>query len=326
MTDRENLANDLYNLLIASGQLTEEIKQRIVIVLDSYEVQRRVTEVSVPDPTDNANLLQRFSVAKAVAGRSKRTIEQYLRALKKFIEVTGKQLLDISPDDFRLYLAHRMLDGNIKGYTIQNERCYISTFYDWAVGSELIVRNPIKMVDGIKITKVPKEAFSEIEIEKIRAACKNLKEKALIETLLSTACRISELTSIKISDIHDNQIMVCGKGNKYARVYLNGKAIYAIRAYLETRTDDNPYLFPGRKSTAASRGIQKTLKEIGKRAGVEKVHAHRFRRTAATFALRHGMPIEMVSKMLRHERLQTTMIYLDIDDRELQYQHQKYVG
>lgn len=326
MTDRESLTNDLYNILIAQNALTDEIQQRIVIALDQYEVQKRVTDVVVADPTDNENVIKRFMVAKAVAGRSKKTIEQYVRAVRKFAGAVNKKLLDVVPDDFRAYLAHRMIDDGRTGITLVNERCFISAFYDWAVSAELIMRNPIKMVDPIKVPKKPKKAFSELEIEKLRAACKTLKEKAVIETLLSTACRISELMSIRTCDIDGTRIMVKGKGNKYGPVYLNSRAAYAIEAYINSRTDNSPYLFPGRSGEGTSAGVQKILKELGARAGVTDVHPHRFRRTAATMALRHGMSIEMVSKMLRHERLQTTMIYLDLDDRELQYQHAKYVG
>jgi len=326
MTERENLANDIYSILIMHGCINEDIKQRVVIALDQYEVQRRMTDIVVADPNDNANVIRRFMVAKAVAGRSEKTIEQYVRALKKFIRITGKQLLDVTPDDFRLYIAHRMIDDEAKGVTLVNERNYISTFYDWAVSTELITRNPIKMTDQIKVATIPKKAFTEIECEKLRNACQTLKERAVVETLFSTACRVSELASIKTQHIDGSRILVCGKGNKYAQVYLNPKAVYAIEAYINSRTDDNPYLIPGRTGRTSNRSIEKMLKVIGDRAGVENVHPHRFRRTSATMALRHGMSIEMVSKMLRHERLETTMIYLDLDDNELAYQHQKYVG
>lgn len=64
---------------------------------------------------------------------------------------------------------------------------------------------------------------------------------------------------------------------------------------------------------------------IAKRAGVENVHPHRFRRTGATFALSQGMPIIQVSKLLGHNDLNTTQIYLDISDEELMRGHEKYV-
>ena len=71
--------------------------------------------------------------------------------------------------------------------------------------------------------------------------------------------------------------------------------------------------------------IEHHVKMIGKRAGVDNVHPHRFRRTGATLALRQGMPLLIVSKILGHESVETTEIYLDISDKELEQNHEKYV-
>ena len=71
--------------------------------------------------------------------------------------------------------------------------------------------------------------------------------------------------------------------------------------------------------------IEASLRKIGRRAQVENVHPHRFRRTCATMALRRGMPIEQVSMMLGHEQISTTQIYLDIDETDLKQAHKKYV-
>ena len=72
--------------------------------------------------------------------------------------------------------------------------------------------------------------------------------------------------------------------------------------------------------------VETAVRKLGKKAGVEHTHPHRFRRTGATFALRRGMPIEQVSKLLGHESIETTQIYLDISERELEQGHKKYVG
>ena len=66
-------------------------------------------------------------------------------------------------------------------------------------------------------------------------------------------------------------------------------------------------------------------RRLGKRVGVTGVHPHRFRRTCATMALKRGMPIEPVSKMLGHEQRTTTQIYLDLNERDLEIAHEKYV-
>ena len=71
--------------------------------------------------------------------------------------------------------------------------------------------------------------------------------------------------------------------------------------------------------------VSTILRKLAKRAGVEHANPHKFRRTCATMALRRGMPIEQVSKMLGHEDVSTTQIYLDLSEDDLKQAHKKYV-
>lgn len=94
-------------------------------------------------------------------------------------------------------------------------------------------------------------------------------------------------------------------------------------------TVQNPFWYRNTKLVGDSKrdksSIETTLRRLGKKAGVENVHPHRFRRTCATMALRRGMPLELVSKMLGHEQIATTQIYLDLSEHELEEAHKKYV-
>ena len=199
------------------------------------------------------------------------------------------------------------------------------------------------------------KAFKDDDIELMRTLLRDWREKAVFETLLSTGCRVSELCSIKITDIQeDGTIYILGKGNKYRNVYLNAKAKITIQKYLEERKDNNPYLFPraissfvseasksGRAKThewykfadlvsedqpSGNSTIEEMVRRLGKKANVDNVHPHRFRRTCATLALRKGMPLELVSKMLGHENVGTTQIYLDLTEDDLKIAHKKYVN
>ena len=67
------------------------------------------------------------------------------------------------------------------------------------------------------------------------------------------------------------------------------------------------------------------LRNLGRRVGIENVHPHRFRRTAATLALKRGMPIEQVQKMLGHESINTTTIYAQSSNDEIKTSHEKYI-
>ena len=327
MTDRERLTNSINEILLANGCLNDGIKSRIYLALEEYEITRRVTEIVLADPLANANVIEEFALSKAVSGRSPKTVKQYVLALKRYDRIMQKKLVETTAADIRKYMAYRIAKDGVHGPGLVNERDYLSAFFEWAVHQEIMVRNPVKQTEKIKLAKVPKRAFTDLECEKIRKACRTARETAAVEVLFSTACRVSELCSIVTSEIDGKRIMICGKGKKYAPVYLDPRAQLAVETYIRERTDNNPYLFPGRaeNSPISSRAIEAMLKRIGSAAGVSNVHAHRFRRTAATQALRRGMSIEMVSKYLRHENLATTMIYLDLSESELAQQHARFV-
>ena len=327
MTDREKLINQISGILLAHDCLADEVQSEIFLALDLYEIRKRSTEIVPADPMDNEAVIRDFAAAKAVAGRSPKSVRQYVLALRRFTRTVPVRLVDVKAADIRKYTAIRLTRDGLQGRGLVNERDYLSAFFEWAVKAEIMVRNPVKQVEGIKLAKIPKKAYTDLECEKIRKACDTPRETAMVEVLFSTACRVSEMCGILTSSIDDRRILICGKGKKYGTIYLDSRAQLAVDSYIESRDDDNPYLFPGRKEDQpiTTRAVERILKEIGKRAGVSNVHAHRFRRTAATMALRRGMPLEMVSKMLRHENLQTTMRYLDLTEEELFYQHQKYV-
>ena len=166
-----------------------------------------------------------------------------------------------------------------------------------------------------------------MDIERLKAACHTLRDKALVCFLLSTGCRISEVTSLNREDV-DLRTMRCkvlGKGAKERIVYFDMVATMHLRAYLETRNDDHPALFVGKGTERLKPGgVRLMLNETAKRAGVEHVHPHRFRRTLATNLIAHGMPIQEVARILGHDKLDTTMGYVYLDDRDIQSSYRKY--
>jgi site-specific recombinase XerD len=362
MTEREELTRELEHMALYLCQenlsrdaFMQQFANRAVIILDKYEVGKRSTELVPYSESGNEKIIKQFAVAKTVSGRSERTIKYYLGTIRQFLTIVPKDLDKVTAEDVRYYLAKRKLGNTCTDVTLNNERRNLSAFFDWASMAEYVPKNPVKQVDIIKCPKKKKEAFSDMELEKIRFSCRSKMEQAMVEFLLSTGCRVTEMSEVKISDIDDAKLTVHGKGNKYRKVYLNAKAEFAIQHYLAERSDSNPYLFPGAKSIADWPGelrklakeeiicwyrypelilekkhmdmgtIESKIRDIGKRAGVEKCHPHRFRRTCATMALRKGMPIELVSKMLGHENIATTQIYLDLEEADLEHSHQRYV-
>lgn len=327
MTDKDELLN---RILFAVGDCSNEQKSRIIIAMAGYDVRKETTEIALVDGDRNIDLIKRFVVAKTVAGRTKKTIGYYRNTMLAVNRDIGKDFCLLTPDDIRAYLAKKMVIDNVSAVGCNNIWRVMSSFYSFLVKEDIISKNPMMKVDTVKQPKIKKNAFSDDEVEKIRNACTNLRDKALVETLLSTWCRVSEMEQMNIRDINrDGSMMVRGKGQKDRIVYLNAKAKFAINTYLESRTDSNEALFVSLDKPYArlnKSGIEIVTRGLGKETGIDKVHPHRFRRTGATFALRAGMPIEMVSRILGHEDLSTTQIYLDIDEHSVSEAHRKYVN
>lgn len=357
---RDKLLEEISMVLMSEGIDIGAVKAKLVIVLSDYEIQQRSTEVAIVAADDIGRYIRLFLISKRVSGRTERTIKHYKQDLDRFFREVQKSPLEISSDDIKLYLATKEVrDGSSKVYLKDIYRT-LSSFYQWMIKEEYILRNPMNKVDEIKTPKVKKEAFTESQIEQMRICTDgDLRLVCIFELLLSTWCRVSEIAQIKISEISENRetVMVHGKGNKDRICYINARAKIYLERYLAERHDDNIYLFPDCKIKVAAgecfakqckdakcsqrdwwtkkelvgsghidkSAIETRLRKLGRKAQVEKVHPHRFRRTGATFALRKGMPIEQVSKLLGHESIETTQIYLDISEAELEQAHKKYV-
>ena len=331
-----------------------DAKMRIAMVLSGFEIHKEETALEVYEGDINDQMLKRFLMAKIARGCSARTVEVYRNSIRMTLSKIGKPFNEVTPDDVRVYLAVRVQKDGVSKTAANNERRNLSSFYCWLQNEEILTKNPMKKVEGIKEAKKKKMAFSQMDLEKIRYACRTSMETALVEVLISTWARVSEVAQIKVAEINGNKIIVHGKGDKDREVFLSPKAQLAISLYLNERSDGNPYLFPKAKYAgdvvAMCKGkprkrqgewykdpdlvgeghrdagtIESTIRKLGKASGVENAHPHRFRRTGATMALRSGMPLITVSKILGHENIGTTQIYLDISDKELADAHEKWV-
>lgn len=352
---KEELITDIVNAVAEYGVPTQDIRLKLTIILADYEIEARHTELAVCDEDKNTAVFRKFLASKVAMGCTEKTIRYYGTSLKFIFDRIDKNYDEVTADDIRLYLAVRIQQDQVSKTTTNNERRVLSTFYLWLQKEEILFKNPMAKVDVIKTRKAPKKAFEEIDLEKLRECCRSTREKLLVELMLSTWCRVSEVAQIRLDEIKDDTILVHGKGQKDRTVYLNAKSKFALDKYLAERTDDNPYLFPKAKYAGdirkVARGekrrmecewykkpglvsdnehtdsgtIEAIIRKLGKRAGVNNTHPHRFRRTGATYALRQGMPLTTVSKLLGHAGIGVTQIYLDISDAELEEAHKKYV-
>lgn len=338
----------------------DDIRMQIDLVLHPYDIVEAKRDLVVYKKDETEDAIQHFLAAKIAKGCAMRTINAYgttLRFIFRKIQIPYNQ---VTAEDLRLYLARRINIDGITKVAADNERRILSSFYGWLKDNDIVLKSPMSRVERIKKSYRKKQAFSQMDVEKIRAACRNNRERMLIEVLLSTWVRASEIAQIRIDEIEDNQIVIHGKGDKERTVFLNPKAQLAIQRYLEERRDNNPYLLPASiaeydhekkipkgiphgegkyagpnwylNPKLVSKGkhvnpeaLNTIVGRIGKKAGVEHVHMHRFRRTGATLALTSGMDVVTVSKLLGHASIDTTQLYLDVSEIDLKSAHSKFV-
>jgi integrase/recombinase XerD len=159
-----------------------------------------------------------------------------------------------------------------------------------------------------------------------------LRLRTVVEALLGSAMRISELLSLNRDsvDFERREAKIIGKGNKERVVFFTDRSLRWIKRYLQERTDDCPALFVCRDGRTRLKrdDLWRYFERHRQLAGLKKkVRPHILRHTAATTLLFNGCPIGHIKAILGHERLETTCrYYLGIDHRVAKAAHQKYLS
>lgn len=304
----------VYNLQVVLDSLTK--------VLSKFEIEPAIIE-----DCSNDVMLDAFLEALRVEGRSERTLKHYRYVITKFLQHSKVQSINVTQYHIRTFLSNEknrgIADGTIKGY------CWVfSSYFGWLHRDGIIQRNPMGNIGTIKTQKKVKEVFTEVDIEKMKNGCKTLRDKALIYFMKSTCCRVGEIERLNRDDIDFTNLecIVLGKGNKQRHVYFDAVTGMMLQEYLKSRKDDNPALFVGetRHDRLKQGGIRAMLSNLSKRTGVSHIHPHKFRRTEITELVAKGMPIELVKEIAGHEKIDTTMGYVKIDQLNVKNSYRKY--
>lgn len=275
--------------------------------------------------------LEDFLMSKALEGKSPETVKRYRYELSRILSYINKAVADIQPGDISMYMRAYKQIRQISNQTLKCVRAVYSSFFAWLRDRDRVRKNPMVLVEDVKVESVIRKPYTDEERERMLRECSILRDKALLEFLYSTAVRVSELSRLNREDVcfGSKDLIVFGKGAKERRVYINDKTNLYLREYLQSRTDSNPALFVGAKSPhdrLSKAGIEDIIRRIGRRAGVTKAHPHRFRRTALTNALNRGMPLQEAMLLAGHSKPETTMRYCTIDMESAQYHHKKYLS
>ena len=286
----------------------------------------------------NIRLIKSFIKTKKLKGLSQRTIDYYLDELNHLKEWSIKSFIEFKADDLKEYLRFKQSSIDCSNVTINNVRRVFSSFFKYLENEGFIIMNPLKQVPKIKEPQRVKKAFTDEEIEKMRHVLQEKSDTklgqrniAIFEMFLSSGLRLTELSTLKKDDISlvDCKGVCLGKGNKQRIFYFSERCKLALKLYLESRVDDNEYLFVSGNAPynrLGLSGIEYMFRRVGNDAEIEKVHPHRFRRTLATRLIRKGMPIDQVSKVLGHESLSITQRYIESDRDMLKLTHKRHLN
>ena len=332
-------------------QISPFVKQQILLELVKIlsttfnRVECTPVEIREEPYKHNNFLINEFITARKVEGRSSRTLEYYESTIRMMFKWFGnKHVEDITTGDIREYFSSRMEHDqrskesykSNKGKawsltTLDNNRRILHTFFDWCVTERYILHNPVKGIKATKTRKQVKKAFSNLEIEAMRDCCRNTRERAMFELLLSSGMRVGEMVRLNIDDLDmmNNECMVLGKGNKERVCYFNEVTKFYLKKYLEERKDYEQALFVSLNQPHTRVGVtgaETSMRQLGLRAGLTKVHPHRFRHTFAVNCINKGIPLEQVQQLLGHQLLDTTLIYAKVAREDVKYSHKKMMN
>jgi len=276
-------------------------------------------------------------------GLADNTLKAYLRDLNKVME--HFELLSLSPLQLKLFHLEKYLRDlhHDTGLSSRSQARLISSlkaFYKYLILEDYLEENPAELLEGPKLEKKLPEYLEEAEIAAMidgidRSKPEGMRNVAIFETLYACGLRVSELVSLRLSDLFfkEELIRVVGKGNKERLVPINPLAqrminIYRheIRNHLPIQKGAEDILFLNRRGGKLSRAmIFHLVKDAAASAGIrKKISPHTFRHSFATHLVKHGADLRAVQEMLGHESITTTEIYTHLSQEQLRDTILKY--
>ena len=275
--------------------------------------------------TDHPTELDQFLTRLAQEEAAAKTIANYQSDLSLFArwfrESTGEDFAAaaVTPTDLRDYRAYVLTTKQSSPATVNRHLAALKRFFRFAHAQGWVTEDPTAVVKGVQRVQVAPKALAKRDVDKLLRAAERYGSKrdlAILATLRHTGLRVGELTALRLGDVEISDrkgevVVRSGKGGKYRVVPLNLDARRAIAAYQEVRPQVvDTHLFIGQRGTGLTvRAVEKLVEKYARLAGLPAVSPHTLRHTFGKHALDAGVDLVTVSRLLGHERLETTAIY-----------------
>ncbi len=262
---------------------------------------------------------------------SDHTIAAYLNdveKLRQFLRPLNTQPTQVSIDHLREFLQS-IVELGILPRTQARIISGIKSYFKYLVFEDLMDHDPSVLIEAPRLGRKLPDTLSYSEIEKMLATIdhstpEGARSRAIIETLYSSGLRVSELTGLKLGDVHADVgfLRVLGKGDKERLVPIGSSAlkylaiyIDQVRNHIRIQSGHEAYVFLNRRGGRLSRvTVFNLVKELAQAAGLNKnVSPHTFRHSFATHLIEGGADLRAVQQMLGHESITTTEIYTHLD-------------
>lgn len=315
------------DLIAKLTALMPECAREIIKIMREYDVQT----AQVYDRSNLPRRVEAFLAAKRIDGCRPKTIKGYRERLKMFMTQCSKPVQAITTDDLREYLAYFVDERHLMDNSVQAHINTLRSFFSWLVDEDNIRKSPMRKIKSLKIDKLrSRHPLTAEQLELVRDGCRGYKEKALVEFLVSSGCRVSEVAGLRVDDIdwRDRKCKVIGKGNKERTVYFSVRAKLMLQLYIAERRGGEALFASSRApyEPLTDRGIEKMISKLGKRIGMERpLYPHLMRHTFASHALNCGMELTIIQHLLGHSDPKTTLIYAEIDPIRVQYEYNRMI-
>lgn len=259
------------------------------------------------------------------------TIDAYLRDVNKlwqYAEPIAVLPVEITPQHLQAFLG--WINGfGVSAYTQARILSGIKTFYFFLSIEHGLLENPTALVQAPRLGRKIPDVLNIVEIDQLIAAidlsaAEGMRNKAMLEVLYGCGLRVSELVSLKVSNLFLDVefIKVEGKGSKERLVPIGTQATKYLRIYLDEvrvhqkiKPNYGDFVFLNRRGAPLSRVmVFLIIKELAKKTGLKKkISPHTFRHSFASHLVEGGADLRAVQEMLGHESITTTEIYTHLD-------------